>query len=156
MESWDQNRWDSVWSQGGQVTNLDLQKHMAFHIRYMALTFRQVNCPAICPPWDSWSALTFRCPNMEVLGGVSSTSILQLPKKSPNPWRHHGNFHNPLPWYYVAGEYCSYVLEYFQVPTWQFKWVFPPRGHSGQWSLQLAFTAWPLDMSLWPFLFIGV
>ena len=74
---------------------LTFQKHMSYHIRYMALTFRQVNCPAISPLWDRWSALTFRCPNMEVLGGVSSTNILQLPKKSPNPWRHHGKFHYP-------------------------------------------------------------
>ena len=117
MESWDQNRWDSVWSQGGQVTNLDLQKHMAFHIWYMALTFRHVNCPAISPLQDSWAALTLRCPIMEVLGGVSSRNILQLPKKSPNPWRHHGNFYNPLLWYNVAGEYCSYVLEYFSGPN---------------------------------------
>ena len=29
------------------MINLDPQKHMDFHTRYMALTFRQVNCPAI-------------------------------------------------------------------------------------------------------------
>ena len=116
---------------------LTFQKHMSYHIRYMTLTFRQVNCPAISPLWDSWSGLTFRCPNMEVLGGVSSTNILQPPKKSPNPWRHHRKFHNPLPWYNVVGEYCSYVWSTFQVKTWQFKWVFPPGGCPGQWSLQL-------------------
>ena len=96
---------------------LTFQKHMSYHIRYMALTFRQVNCPTTCSPWDSWSALTLRSPNMEVLGGVSSTNILQPPRKSPNLWRHHGKFHNPLPWYSVAGEYCSYVLEYFSGPN---------------------------------------
>ena len=73
----------------------------------------RVNCPAISPLWDSRAGLTLRCPNMEVLEGVSSTNILQLSKKSQNPWTHHGNIHNPSPWYSVAGEYCSYVLEYF-------------------------------------------
>ena len=156
MESWDQNGWDSVWRQGGQVTKLDLQKDMAFHIWYVALTFRQVNCPAISQPWDSWAALTLRCPNMEVLGGVSSTNILQPPKKSPNLWRHHGKFHNPLPWYNVAGDTVPVCWSTFQVQTWQFKWVFPPGGYSGHWSWQLAFTAWPLDRSLWPFLYMDV
>ena len=96
---------------------LTLQKHMAFLIWYMALTFRQVNCPAISSLWESWSALTLRSPNMEVLGGVSSTIFLQPPKKSPNLWRHHGKFHNPWSWFSVAGEYCSYVLEYFSGPN---------------------------------------
>ena len=88
-----------------------------YHIRHMALTFRQVNCPAISSLWDSWSALTLRSPNMEVLGGVSSTNILQPPRNTPNPWRHHGKFYNPLLQYSVAGEYCSYVLEYFSGPN---------------------------------------
>ena len=47
MKMSDQNERDSGLSTGGQMTNLDLQKHMVFHIRHMALTFRQVNCPAI-------------------------------------------------------------------------------------------------------------
>ena len=68
-------------------------------------------------PWDMRSALTFRSPNMVVLGGVSSTFMLQPIKKSPNPWRHHGKFHNPLAWFYVAGEYYSSVLEYFLGPN---------------------------------------
>ena len=96
---------------------LTFQKHMSYYIRYMALTFRQVNCPAISPLQDSWSALTFKCPNMEVLGDASSTNMLQPIKKSPNPWRCHGKFHNPLLWYSVAGEYCFHVLEYFSGPT---------------------------------------
>ena len=135
---------------------LTFQKHMSYYIRYMALTFRQVNCPAISPLQDSWSALIFKCPNMEVLGGVSSTNILQPPKKSPNLWRHHGKFHNPLPWYTVAEEYCSCVLEYLSGPNIIIKWVFLPRGYPGQWRWQLALTAWPLDRSLWWFLYIGV
>ena len=98
-------------------STLTFRNHMAFLIWYMALTFRQVNCPAISPLWDSWSALTLRSPNMEVLWGVSSTNILNPPKKSPNLWRHHGKFHNPLLWFNVAGEYCSYVLEYFSGPN---------------------------------------
>ena len=136
---------------------LTFQKHMSFHVRYMALTFRQVNCPAISPMWDSWSALTFRCPNMEVLGGSSSTNILQPLKKSPNLWRHHGKFHKPLTtvqcgreilllWFGVLFRSKHGILiEYSYMG-----------GYSGQWSLQLAFTAWPLDRSLWPFLYIGV
>ena len=64
-------------------------------------------------PWDMRSDLTFRSPNMVVLGGVSSTFMLQPIGKSPDPWRHHGKFHNPLPRFYVAGEYYSSVLEYF-------------------------------------------
>ena len=132
---------------------LIFQKHMSFHIRYMALTFRQVNCFAISPLWDSWSALTFRCPSMEVLGDVSSTNILQPPKKSPNLWRCHGKFHNPLLQYNVTGEYWPMFWSTFQVQTWHFNWVFPHGGCSDQWSLQLAFTDWPLDRSLWPFLY---
>ena len=62
---------------------------------------------------DSRSALTFRSPNMVVLGGVSSTFMLQQIGKSPNPWTHHGKFHNPLLWFYVIGDIllqCSGVL----------------------------------------------
>ena len=33
--------------QGGQMTNLDPQISISFHIWYMALTFRQVNCSAL-------------------------------------------------------------------------------------------------------------
>ena len=101
-------------------STLTFRKHMTFLIWYMALTFRHVNCPAISPLWDSWSALTLRSPNMEVLGGVSSTNILQPPKKSPNLWRCHGKFHNLSPWYNVAGDYCSCVLEYLSGPNIKF------------------------------------
>ena len=54
---------------------------------------------------------------MEVLGGVSSLIVLQPITKSPNPWRHHGKFHNPLLQFNVAGEYYSSVLEYFSGPN---------------------------------------
>ena len=50
MKEWKELR------QGGQMTNLDLQKHMLFHICNMALTFRQVNCPLLETadwPWPS-------------------------------------------------------------------------------------------------------
>ena len=47
MKISDQNERDGGMSQGGHMTNLDLQKHMVFHIWHMALTFRQVNYPAI-------------------------------------------------------------------------------------------------------------
>ena len=50
---------------------------------------------------------------MVVLGGVSSTFMLQPISKSPDPWRHHGKFHNPLLQFYVAGEYYFSVLECF-------------------------------------------
>ena len=63
--------------------------------------------------WDIRSVLTLRSPNMAVLGGVSSTLMLQPIGKSPNTWRHHGKFHNHLLQFYVVGEYCSSVLEYF-------------------------------------------
>ena len=152
MKSWDQNERDSVWSQGGQVINLDPQKHMAFHIRYMALTFRQVNCPAISPLWDSWSALTLRCPNMEVLGGCPAQIFSNFPKSLQTLGDIMENSITP---------YCSTMWQAttapmfwstLEVQTWQFKWVFSPRGYSCQWSLQLAFTAWPLDRLLWIFL----
>ena len=64
-------------------------------------------------PWHMGSALTFWSPNMVVLGGVSSTFMLQPIGKSPDPWRCHGKFHNPLSQFYVAGEYYSSVLENF-------------------------------------------
>ena len=64
-------------------------------------------------PQDMGSVLTFWSPNMVVLGGVSSTFMLQPISKSPDPRRCHGKFHNPLLWFYVAGEYYSSVLEYF-------------------------------------------
>ena len=54
--------------------------HMAFLIWYMALTSRQVSCPAISPLWDSWSALTLRSPNMEVLGGCPAQIFSNHPK----------------------------------------------------------------------------
>ena len=135
---------------------LTFQKHMSYHIRYMALTFRQVNYPTISPPWDSWSALTFRCPNMVVLGGVSSTNILQPPKKSPNPWRHHGKFHNPLLQYNVAGEYYSYVLEYFSGPNMSIYMSISTQGLSKSMELKIGSTTWPLDRSLWSYLYIYV
>ena len=76
MESWDQNGRDSGLSQGGQMTNLDLQKHMVFHIRHMALTFRQVNYPAISFTSGQLISLDPQCPNMEVSEGVSSRNNL--------------------------------------------------------------------------------
>ena len=66
---------------------------------------------------DMGSALTFWSPNMANLGGVSSTFLLQPISKSPNLMRLLGKFHNPLPQFYVAGEYYSIVLEYFLGPN---------------------------------------
>ena len=54
---------------------------------------------------------------MVVLGGVPSTIMLQPIGKSPDPWRHHGKFHNPSLQFYVAGEYYSSGLEYFLGPN---------------------------------------
>ena len=131
-------------------------KSTSFHIRYMALTFRQVNCPAISPLWGSWSSLTLRCPNMEVLGMCPA----QIFSNYPNSPQTSGDIMEisitPYCGTMWQGNTAPMFWSTFQVQTWQCKWVFSPRGYSGQWSLQLASTAWPLDRSLWPFLYIGV
>ena len=103
---------------------------------------------------DSRSALTFRSPNMVVFLGVSSTFMLQPVGKSPNPWRHHGKFHNPLVWFYVAGEYYSSVLEYFLGPNINIYMSNSTQGYQSWWSWQLAPTAWPINMSLGLFSYI--
>ena len=68
-------------------------------------------------PQDMGSALTFWSPNMVNLGGVSSTFLLQPISKSPNFRRRLWKFYNPLPQFYVVGEYYSSVLEYFLGPN---------------------------------------
>ena len=111
---WKRQGLEPGWSGDQPWPSRIFQKHMAFLIWYLALIFRPDNYP-YCE--DIWSALTFRSPNMEVLGSVSSTIVLQPITKFPNPWRHHGKFHNPLPQFSVVGEYYFSVLEYFSGPN---------------------------------------
>ena len=131
---------------------LTFQKHMSYHIRYMALTFRQVNCPAISQLQDSWSALTFRCQNMEVLGVCPAQIFSNHPKSLQTSGDVMKNSITPFHSTMWQGNTAPMFWSTFQVQTWQFKWVFLPGGCPGQWSLQLASTTCPLDRSLWPFL----
>ena len=78
---------ENVWSQGGPKAH-----GLPNMVIVLDLQTRQL--PSL---QDMRSALTFRSPNMVVLGGVSSTFMLQPISKSPDPWRCHGKFHNPLP-----------------------------------------------------------
>ena len=73
MKISDQNERDSGLSQGGQMTNLDLQKHMVFHIWYIALTFSQVNYPAIA--FTSSQLINLQVSKYGSFRGVSSTII---------------------------------------------------------------------------------
>ena len=78
MQSGDENERDGGLSQGGQMINLDLQKHMVFHIRYMVLTFIQVNCPAISFTLSQMINLDPQVSKYGSFRGVSSTNNLQL------------------------------------------------------------------------------
>ena len=114
---WKRESLESGWSGDQPWPSGNFQKHMAFLIWSMVLTSRLEKLPSL---QDRRSALTFKSPNMVNLGGVSSTFLLQPIGKSPNPWRCHGKFHNPLLQLYVAGEYYSSVLEYFLGPNIKF------------------------------------
>ena len=104
-------------SQGGQVTNFDLPEAHVLPYKVYGLDLQTSQLPCHILTVRQLISLDLRSPNKEVIGGVSSTNILQPPRECPKPWRCHGKFHNPLLWYSVAGEYCSYVLEYFSGPN---------------------------------------
>ena len=79
-------------------------------------------------PQVSWSALTFMCPNMEVLGGCPA----QIFSNSTDSLQTHGNswkFPSTLTTAAGGREYYSHGLEYFSVPNVVNKWVFSTRGY---------------------------
>ena len=107
---WKRECLESGWSGDQPLTFWKLPKAHGLPNMVIGLDLQIRQLPSL---QDMRSALMFRSPNMVILGGVSSTFMLQPIGKSPDPWRNHGKFHNPLPQFYVAGEYYSSVLEYF-------------------------------------------
>ena len=136
------------WRQGGQMTKLDLQKHMLSDIWSMTLTFRQVNCPL--PETAHWL-----WPSDIHIWKFKGVCQAQIISNCTDSVQTHGNswkFPSTLttvesgrgilfPWFGVLfRSKCDKLSEYFY------------RSSLGQWSLQLAFTNRDLDRSSWPFL----
>ena len=64
-------------------------------------------------------ALSLRCPNMEVLGGVSMHKYYPTTQIVSKTMEIHGNFHQPSPWWHVVVEYYSHGLEYYFVAKYE-------------------------------------
>ena len=69
------------------MTNLDLQKHMFFHILHMALTFRQVSCPAIAITLSQLISLDLQVSKYGSFRGCPA----QIFSNSTNSLQTHGN-----------------------------------------------------------------
>ena len=95
------------------MTNLHLQKHMAYHIRYMSLTFSQVNYPhREVGEWPSPSDIQ--------IWSFKGVCHAQIVSNCPKSLQTHGiswKFPLDLSRQNVAGEYYSHVLEYFLGPN---------------------------------------
>ena len=105
---------------------------------------------------DSWSALTFRSPNMEVLGVCPAQLFSNQSKSLQTPGDIMENSITPCFHSVWQGTTAAMFWSTFQVQIIIFKWVISPGWYQGQWSWQLAPTTWPISKSLDLFLYIDV